>query len=69
MRLVWWLTLSITLAMHSPAFAKDLLALSKLLTPAYTALNYGTACDTHPSWRDVQPVGKRGHSITLRPAH
>jgi hypothetical protein len=63
MRLLWWLTLSVALAMHSPASAKDLPALSKLLAPAYTAMNYESVCGTHPSWRDVQPVGNWGTAL------
>jgi hypothetical protein len=29
----------------------------------YTAMNYESVCGTHPSWRDVQPVGNWGTAL------
>ena len=43
--------------------AKDLLALSELLTPAYTAMNFAALCADEPSWKAVQPIGRRGTAI------
>lgn len=54
------LPLLISLAMASPASAKDLSALSSLLTPAYVAMNYAAVCAPRAQWAVRQPVGLRG---------
>jgi hypothetical protein len=43
--------------------AKDLWALSDILTPAYTAMNFAALCSDEPTWRTVQPTGRRGTAI------
>ncbi|MBX9841303.1 MAG: hypothetical protein K2Z80_05790 [Xanthobacteraceae bacterium] len=51
------------LAVSPPASAKDLLSLSRLLTPAYTAMNYAAVCASDPPWAQTQPAGGRGTAV------
>lgn len=46
-----------------PAQTKDLAELSKLLTPAYTAMSYAGLCSTDRDWAISQPQGHRGLAI------
>ncbi|MBX9828059.1 MAG: hypothetical protein K2Y27_24085 [Xanthobacteraceae bacterium] len=57
------MSLLAALAVLPPANAKDLLSLSRLLTPAYTAMNYAAVCASHPPWAVSQPTGSRGTAV------
>ena len=45
------------------AFAQDLEALSRLVTPAYTAMSFAGLCATEPGWSGAQPRGARGVAV------
>lgn len=46
--------------MAAPAPGKDLNVLSRLLVPAYTAMNFAAVCASVPGWSATQPSGPRG---------
>ncbi|MBX9823635.1 MAG: hypothetical protein K2Y27_01450 [Xanthobacteraceae bacterium] len=45
------------------AAGADLATLGKLLTPAYTAMNYDGLCQMEPGWRLSRPRGRMGYAI------
>ena len=58
-----WLALAISFAHVDRATARDLGALSQLLTPAYTAMQYAGLCVMERQWSFSQPRGMRGTAI------
>src|SRR5690349_623915 len=55
-----WAFLLAALAASPPASARDLVSLSRLLTPAYTAMNYASVCASDLPWARRPPTGVRG---------
>ncbi len=47
----------------SQASEKDLAGLSRLLTPAYTAMSFANLCAMEAEWWRSQPVGKLGTAM------
>lgn len=45
------------------AFAQDIEALGRLVTPSYTAMSFAGLCATEPGWVGAQPRGARGYAI------
>ncbi len=61
-----WLPLAVCFTLLAPtdrAAARDLGALSLLLTPAYTAMQYAGLCARTPQWSLSEPAGARGKAI------
>ncbi len=61
-----WFPLAVCLtllAVPDRAAARDLGALSQLLAPAYTAMQYAGLCARNPEWSLSEPVGARGRAI------
>ncbi|MCK9908182.1 hypothetical protein MXD81_03505 [Microbacteriaceae bacterium K1510] len=46
-----------------PASARDLPALTRLLTPAYAAMSYAGVCAMQRQWTAAQPRGRHGTAI------
>lgn len=57
------LALTFNVANVDHANAKDLAALSELVRPAYTAMDYARLCAMEPQWLVTEPRGIRGSAI------
>jgi hypothetical protein len=53
----------IAVGCDATASAQDLEALSRLVTPAYTAMSFAGLCAMEPGWSGAQPRGARGVAV------
>ena len=56
-------TLIILLTTSGVAIGQNFEELSRLLTPAYTAMSLANLCSTEPGWPFTQPRGQRGVAV------